>query len=68
MRVASFEVSENGKTADVSVIPLGGMAGGDLANVNRWRGQVGLPPLAERRSAKARRKKSQVAGQAGGFV
>jgi hypothetical protein len=47
MRVASFEASENGKTADVSVIPLGGMAGGDVANVNRWRGQVGQPPLAE---------------------
>jgi len=47
LRVASFEVSENGKTADVSVIPLGGLAGGDAANVNRWRGQVGLPPLAE---------------------
>jgi hypothetical protein len=47
MRVASFEISENGKTADVSVIPLGGIAGGDSANVNRWRGQVGLPPLAE---------------------
>jgi hypothetical protein len=47
MRVASFGISENGKTADVSVIPLGGMAGGDLPNVNRWRGQVGLPPLAD---------------------
>ncbi len=45
LRVASFEVSENGKTADVSVIPLGGAAGGDAANVNRWRGQVGQPPL-----------------------
>jgi hypothetical protein len=47
MRVASFGISENGKNADVSVIPLGGMAGGDLANVNRWRGQVGLPPLTD---------------------
>ena len=47
LRVASFEISENGKTADVSVIPLSGMAGGDLANVNRWRGQVGLAPLPE---------------------
>jgi hypothetical protein len=47
LRVASFEVSENGKTADVSVIPLSGTAGGDLANVNRWRGQVGLSPLPE---------------------
>jgi len=47
MRVASFEVSGNGKTADVSVIPLGGRSGGDLANVNRWRGQVGLPPITD---------------------
>lgn len=47
MRVASFGISENGKTADVSVIPLGGMAGGDLSNVNRWRGQVGLQPMAD---------------------
>ncbi len=45
LRVASFEVLENGKTADVSVIPLSGAAGGDAANVNRWRGQVGQPPL-----------------------
>lgn len=47
MRVASFEISENGKQADISVIPLGGMAGGAVANVNRWRGQVSLPPLTE---------------------
>ena len=47
MRVASLGISENGKSADVSVIPLGGMAGGDLLNVNRWRGQVGLQPLAD---------------------
>ena len=45
LRVASFEVLENGKTADVSVIPLSGAAGGDAANVNRWRGQIGQPPL-----------------------
>ena len=47
MRVASFGISQDGKQADVSVIPLGGMAGTDPANVNRWRGQVGLGPLAE---------------------
>jgi len=45
MRVASFEASENGKIADISVIPLGGMAGGDYSNVNRWRGQIGLQQL-----------------------
>jgi hypothetical protein len=46
MRVASFHVQgEGGKGADVSVIPLPGMAGDDLANVNRWRGQVQQPPV-----------------------
>ena len=44
MRVASFKVTDaNGKQADVSIVPLAGMCGGDFANVNRWRGQVGLP-------------------------
>ena len=46
LRVASFAVSENGKSADVSVIPLG-TSSDDTANVNRWRGQVGLPALDE---------------------
>jgi hypothetical protein len=53
MRVASFEATENGKTADISVIPLGAMSGGDLANVNRWRGQVGQPPITEADLAKS---------------
>jgi hypothetical protein len=47
MRVASFGISLDGKQADISVIPLGGMAGNDPANVNRWRGQVGLGSLAD---------------------
>jgi hypothetical protein len=47
MRVASFGISQDGKQADISVIPLGGMAGTDPANVNRWRGQVGLGPLPD---------------------
>lgn len=48
MRVASFHVrGEAAKQADVSVVPLPGMAGGDLNNVNRWRGQVGLASVSE---------------------
>jgi hypothetical protein len=48
MRVASFKITgADDKQADVSVIPLPGVAGGDLSNVNRWRGQVGLPPVPE---------------------
>ena len=47
MRVASFKIQgQNGKQADVSVVPLPGLPGTDDANVNRWRGQVGLPPAA----------------------
>jgi len=46
MRMASFKIQgQNGKQADVSVIPLPGQAGSDEANVNRWRGQVSLSPL-----------------------
>ena len=48
MRLASFKVAgPDGKQADVGIFPLPGMAGSDLANVNRWRGQVGLPPVSE---------------------
>jgi hypothetical protein len=46
----------------VSVIPLGGMAGGDLPNVNRWRGQAGLQPLADDDLQKLA-EKVEVAGQ-----
>ncbi len=54
MRVASFKVSgAGGKQADVSVIPLPGMAGTDSANVNRWRGQVGLSPMTDDELLKA---------------
>jgi len=48
MRVGSFLVEgEGGQKADISVIPLSGAAGGDLSNINRWRGQIGLSPIAE---------------------
>ena len=48
MRLASFKaVAPNGKEADVSIVSLPGMAGGDLANVNRWREQVKLSPIDE---------------------
>lgn len=47
MRVASFAIKgADGATADVSVIPLPGNSGSVLDNVNRWRGQIQLPPLS----------------------
>jgi hypothetical protein len=46
MRFATLKPPVPGKV-DVSVIMLPGAAGGELANVNRWRGQIGLPPIDE---------------------
>lgn len=47
MRAASFAIKgADGATADVSVIPLPGNSGSVLDNVNRWRGQIQLPPLS----------------------
>src|SRR6266704_1569202 len=48
MRVASFRIKgQNGKQADVSIVPLPGMAGGEINNVNRWRSQVGQSPVSQ---------------------
>lgn len=48
MRLASFDVpGAGGAKGDLSISALGGGAGGLLANVNRWRGQVGLGPWDE---------------------
>jgi len=44
MRAASFQTEGGG---DVSVVTLPGMAGDLKGNLNRWRGQVGLEPLAD---------------------
>lgn len=40
MRVATYKLAGG---AECSVVSLEGAAGGDLPNVNRWRGQLGLP-------------------------
>ena len=54
MRLASFKaIAPNGKETDVSVVALPGIAGGALANVNRWRGQVQLAPIDEDTLAKS---------------
>ncbi len=63
MRVASFKITgAGGKQADVSVIPLAGMGGSDDANVNRWRGQIGLASMTSDELQKAA-EKIEAAGQ-----
>ena len=61
MRYASFKVPVKG-TIDASVVVLPGPAGGELANVNRWRGQIGLDPLDEAGLAAARKSVPTKAG------
>ena len=45
--VAKFVVQEGDAKAEVNVSQLAGTGGGLAANINRWRGQVGLPPTEE---------------------
>jgi hypothetical protein len=47
MRLASFEVPVEGGAGDLSVVRLSGDAGGFVANINRWRGQLGLDAAEE---------------------
>jgi len=53
MRFATLTPPGPGK-AEVSVVVLPGAAGGEAANVNRWRGQIGLPPMDDAGLAAAR--------------
>jgi hypothetical protein len=43
MRLAAFKVTAGDQSAELTIIMLPGEAGGLLANVNRWRDQLGLP-------------------------
>ncbi len=46
MRLASYAIAgDGGITADISFSILRQAPGGTLANVNRWRDQLGLPPI-----------------------
>jgi hypothetical protein len=48
MQVAKFSVPEvGGAKADVAISVFPNSTGGTLANVNRWRNQIGLAPVAE---------------------
>lgn len=54
MRKGSYAITDDsGGTADLSITAFPGDVGGDLANVNRWRGQLQLPPLAATELASA---------------
>lgn len=44
IRKANFRVADTGGSAELTVLTFPGDVGGRLANINRWRGQIGLPP------------------------
>lgn len=47
MRRGSYLIKHtDGTTAELSITAFPGDVGGDLANINRWRNQLQLPPLA----------------------
>lgn len=54
MRKATFAiVTADGAAAELAITAFPGDVGGEIANVNRWRGQVGLAPLSEADAAAA---------------
>jgi hypothetical protein len=61
MRYATLKPTAPGKI-DVSVTVFPGPAGGEIANVNRWRNQIGLPPVDEAALARDRKALKSPAG------
>ena len=61
MRYATLKAPYPGKI-DGSVVVLSGQAGGELANVNRWRGQIQLGPIDGAALAAARKEVASKAG------
>lgn len=47
MRFATLMAGEGEDSLEVAITQLTGAAGGIAANINRWRGQVGLPPAGD---------------------
>ena len=46
--LAKFSIPVSTRTCELTISQLSGDAGGLLANVNRWRGQLGLSPVDSR--------------------
>ena len=64
MRAASFSIAgPDGTSADVSVIPIPGDSGSVLDNVNRWRSQLQLAPLAAADDPALGKKEESPAGE-----
>lgn len=47
MRLATYEIPDESGPIEVAITRFPGDVGGMLANINRWRGQLGLGPVTE---------------------
>lgn len=47
MRKGTFVIAGDGASAELAITAFPGDVGGEVANVNRWRGQIQLPALPE---------------------
>jgi hypothetical protein len=47
MRRATYEIPGESGECELTITAFPGDVGGELANVNRWRGQIGLSPISE---------------------
>ena len=47
MRLATYEMQGPAGPVEIAISQFPGDVGGMLANINRWRGQVGLAPVTE---------------------
>ena len=47
MRKGSYTIPAEGSTGDLAITAFPGDVGGEVANLNRWRGQLQLPPAGE---------------------
>ena len=56
MRKGTYSISGDGGDAELTITAFPGDVGGDLANLNRWRSQVELPPIPQSEFASAAQK------------
>lgn len=45
--LAAYDAGDGDAAIQTTVSRLAGAGGGALANINRWRGQIGLPPVSD---------------------
>ena len=64
MRYATLKPPGAGQP-ELSIVVLPGAAGGELANINRWRAQISLPPLDDATLPAARKALQTAAGPVG---